>query len=151
VQNEIHDKVVEHVARFRFPFPGQTTWPSDYVTLTNAPRRQRAIRTADGEHFPDIVVIDGTGRTREIGEVEMSVEPAFLRHFRIASEAADNDTPTGVQHFFLYVPLGQEAAAQRLLEDNKISYSGVRGFTVQEDGQVRILPFVTRGDAYDHQ
>src|SRR6188508_3036935 len=112
--DNLHDRIVNFIARTRFPFAGQTTWPADYVTLTNVPRRQRAIASAKGEHFPDIVILDGTGRVREIGDVVM--------HLRAGSDSADADTPSGVRHFFLYVPSGMEQAAQRLLDENAISY-----------------------------
>lgn len=147
----LHDRVVTTIARTRFPFPGQTTWAADYVTLTNAPLRTRSIPLGGGEHFPDIVIVDGTGRVREIGEVEMGVDPASLPYLKAGSELADDDTPTKVRHFFLYVPAGMEAAAQALLEDNGISYAGVRGFTLGADGSIGIAPFVTKGDPYDHQ
>jgi hypothetical protein len=146
-----HDAVVLHVARTRFPFPGQTTWPADYVTLTNVPERQRGVPMNGGKHYPDIVIVDGSGSTREIGEVEMTVGPAAVAHLRAGSEAADSDTPTRVKHFFVYVPRGLESAAQALLESNGISYAGVRGFSVGSDGAVNIVPFVTTGDSYDHQ
>jgi hypothetical protein len=146
-----HDAVVAHVARTRFPFPGQTTWPADYVTLTNVPRQRRSIPMGPHEHFPDIVIVDGQGRTREIGEVEMSVDAASVAHLRAGSDAADDLTPTGVRHFFVYVPNGLESAMQTLLEANHISYAGVRGFSVGADGAVGIVPFVTKGDPYDHQ
>jgi hypothetical protein len=147
----LHDAVVAHVARTRFPFPGQTTWPADYVTLTNVPERRRGIPLNGGEHFPDIVIVDGAGRTREIGEIEMTVDAAAVAHLRAGSLAADDLTPTKVRHFFVYVPSGQEGAAQELLEQNGISYAGVRGFSVAADGAIRIVPFVTKGDSYDHQ
>jgi len=115
------------------------------------PERKRAIETPEGPHYPDIVIVDGTGRVREIGEIEMTVEPTLVPHLKAASEQADNDTPTGVRHFFLYVPAGQEPAAQALLEQNDISYAGVRGFTVSASGIVSVIPFITRGDSYDHQ
>jgi hypothetical protein len=146
-----HDLVVNYIAKTRFPFPGQTTWAADYRTLTNVPVRTRSIPTPAGEHWPDIVIVDGTGRVRELGEVEMTVDAASLPYLRAGSELADNDTPTKVRHFFLYVPAGKEAAAQKLLDDNGISYAGVRGFTVNANGTVKIVPFVTRGDPYDHQ
>jgi hypothetical protein len=146
-----HDAVVAHVARTRFPFPGQTTWPADYVTLTNVPERRRGIPMGGEEHFPDIVIVDGTGRTREIGEVEMTVDAAAVAHLRAGSAAADSDTPTGVRHFFVYVPSGLESAAQALLEQNDISYAGVRGFSIGVDGAISIVPFTTKGDSYDHQ
>lgn len=146
-----HDAVVLHVARTRFPFPGQTTWPADYVTLTNVPDRQRGVPMAGKKHFPDIVIVDGSGRTREIGEVEMTVGPTLVAHLRAGSEAADDHTPTRAKHFFVYVPAGLESAVQALLESNDISYAGVRGFSVGADGAISIVPFVTKGDAYDHQ
>ena len=146
-----HDAVVAHVARTRFPFPGQTTWPADYVTLTNVPERHRGIPTSEGEHYPDIVIVDGRGHPREIGEVEMTVDASRVARLRAGSEAADDHTPTGVRHFFLYVPAGLERAAQALLEANGISYAGVRGFSVRADGAITVTPFVTKGDAYDHQ
>jgi len=146
-----HDIVAACIARTRFPFPGQATWPSDYVTLVNVPERRRAIDTPAGPHYPDIMIVDGTGRVREVGEVEMTVDPASIPYLKAASASADNDTPTMVKHFFLYVPAGQERAAQALLEDSGISYAGLRGFSVSADGAVSIVPFVTRGDAYDHQ
>jgi hypothetical protein len=146
-----HDAVVAHVARTRFPFPGQTTWPADYVTLTNVPQRRRGVPMGGKEHFPDIVIVDGHGRTREIGEVEISVDAASVAHLRAGSDAADSDTPTKVRHFFLYVPAGLESAAQALLESHGISYADVRGFSVGVDGAVSIVAFVTKGDSYDHQ
>ncbi len=146
-----HDKVVNYIARTRFPFPGQKTWAPDYVTLTNVPQRKRAIPIPGGEHYPDIVILDGTGRVRELGEVEMVVDLASVSYLKATSETADTDTPTKVRHFFLYVPVGQEKAAQALLEDNAISYAGLRGFSVAPDGAIKIVPFVTPGDSYDHQ
>jgi hypothetical protein len=146
-----HDAVVAHVARTRFPFPDQTKWPADYVTLTNVPEQRRGIPFGEGEHYPDIVIVDGRGHPREIGEVEMLVDAAAVARLRAGSEAADDHTPTGVRHFFLYVPNGLESAAQALLETNGISYAGVRGFSVGADGAITVTPFVTTGDAYDHQ
>jgi hypothetical protein len=115
------------------------------------PLRQRGIAGAQGEFFPDIVIVDGTGRVREIGEVELALSGDAARQLRAGSESADADTPTGVRHFFLYVPSGMELPAQKLLDDNGISYAGVRGFTISADGNVTIVPFVTKGDPYDHQ
>lgn len=149
--DKVHDRVVEFIARTRFPFAGQTRWPADYVTLTNVPVRQRSIAGVQGEFFPDIVIVDGTGRVREIGEVEQTLSADAVPQLRAGSESADADTPTGVRHFFLYVPSGMEQPAQTLLDDNAISYAGVRGFTISADGTVTIVPFVTKGDPYDHQ
>jgi hypothetical protein len=146
-----HDAVVAHVAATRFPFPNQTTWPSDYVTITNVPVRRHGIPTPAGEHFPDILIVDGHGRPREIGEVETTLSVASVAYLRAGSEASDNHTTTGVRHFFLYVPEGLEGAAQTLLETHGISYAGIRGFRVGADGAITIVPFITPGDEYDHQ
>jgi hypothetical protein len=149
--DNVHDAVVNYIAKTRFPFPGQETWAADYRTLTNVPDRKRGIKTPSGEHFPDVVVVDGTGRVRELGEVEMNVSAMSAATLKATSEMADTDTPTKVRHFFLYVPVGQEAAAQTLLEANGVSYAGLRGFQSSADGQIKIIPFVTPGDSYDHQ
>ena len=146
-----HDLLVQTIARTRFPFPEQTTWPKGYVTLTNAPKRNRSIPITSGEYYPDIVIVDASGRVREIGEIEMSPDAAKLPNWKACSETADADTPTGVHHFFLYVPAGQEGTAQKLLDDNAISYAGVRGFALDAKGGARIVPFVTKGDPYDDQ
>ena len=146
-----HDAVVNYIARTRFPFPGQKTWAADYRTLTNAPVRKHGIQIESGEHFPDIVILDGAGRVREIGEVEMNVADISAATLKATSEIADTDTPSKVRHFFLYVPAGQEAAAQTLLEANGVSYAGLRSFRVSGDGSIKIVPFVTPGDSYDHQ
>ena len=151
MSKEIHDLVVNYIAKYRFPFPGQTTWPEGYVTTTNAPEPKAAISTPAGKHYPDIVITDRTGVVRELGEVEMNIGPQALTYLKAGSELTDNDTPTKVKHFFIYVPAGQEDVAQKLLEDNNISYAGVRGFTVNDDRTVKIVPYVTKGDQYDHQ
>jgi len=149
--DSIHDRVVNFIARTRFPFPGQTTWAPDYKTLTNVPERKHAIKIPAGEHYPDIVILDGSGRVRELGEVEMDIGTASVATLKATSAMADTDTPTKVRHFFLYVPLGQEKQARALLENNDISYAGLRTFTVNADGAIKVVPFVTPGDSYDHQ
>lgn len=146
-----HDDVVQFVAANRFPFPGQTTWPADYVTLTNAPKRQRSIPAGGGEYFPDIVVIDAAGKSREIGDVEVELDPGKVPLWKAASAAGDELPDYGTRIFFLYVPAGKEAEAQKLLDDNGIPYAGVRGYAADAQGRISIVPFVTRGNPYDHQ
>lgn len=146
-----HDLVTRTIAATRFPFPGQTTWPDGYITNVNVPEPLISIDTPNGKHFPDIVITDRTGVIREMGEVEMDISEAALPYLIAGSALTDNDTPTKVKHFFVYVPEGHEARAKKLLEDNDISYAGVRGFTVSAAGEVGIVPFHTAGDQYDHQ
>lgn len=146
-----HDQVVAFVAANRFPFPGQTTWPANYTTLTNAPDRKRAVPAGSGDYYPDIVVIDSSGKTREIGDVEETLDPAKLPLWKAASEAGDPLPDYDTRIFFLYVPEGLEEKAQSLLDANGIAYAGVRGYRADSDGKISILPFVTRGNPYDHQ
>lgn len=146
-----HDAVVAYVAEHRFPFAGQRDWPADYVTLTNTARRMRSVPLGDGEHFPDIVIMNTRGVVHEVGEVETRLDKARVPLWRAGSLAADDLTETGARHFFLYVPAGEEARAVALLDEEGISFAGVRGFSVDAAGAVSITPFVTRGDAKDHR
>jgi hypothetical protein len=147
----LHDAVVAYVAENRFPFPGQTDWPADYVTLTNRPRRMRSIPLEGGEHFPDIVIVTTRGEVREIGEVEEQPGEDCVSRWRACSQSADDLTESGARHFFLYVPAGREADAVALLDRHRISFAGVRGFAAGAGGAITIVPHVTRGDAKDHR
>ena len=89
------------------------------------------------------------GSIREFGLVEGSedISEASLERWRALSEAA----PYGREHkkLFLYVPEGLEERTMGLLEGNDIDYDGIRGYRV-ESQSLRILPFKTRNDEYDH-
>ncbi len=146
-----HDQVVRYIATHRFPFPGQVDWPEHYETLTNQSVHRRGVPGPTGTEFPDIVVIDGHGNIREIGEVETSVDPSCVGRWERASVACDNKTTSGVRHFFVYVPPGSEQEALRLLEERGVSYAGVRTWTLAPDGTVVIDPIVTPGDPKDHR
>jgi hypothetical protein len=148
---EQHDAVVIHIARTRFPFHDQKDWPADYVTLTNVERPTRSIPHEGREYFPDIVIVNTKGEVREIGEVEETLDEAKAPIWKTCSAAADNLTETGNRHFFLYVPAGLEDKAVALLDRHAISFAGVRGFTRDASGAVRISPYVTRGDSKDHR
>jgi hypothetical protein len=145
-----HDRVVRFVAARRFPFPGQTDWPADNVTLTNAGERRRGIATPAGTRYPDIVVVSTAGDVREVAEVETEVTPAVAEAWAWSSAAADTRTRTGVRHFFVYVPAGREAEARQLLESRGISYAGLRTWAVDAAGAIHIVPIVTPGDPKDH-
>jgi hypothetical protein len=146
-----HDRVAEHVAATRFPFPGQPDWPADYRTIVNVSERQQAIPGPDGPLYPDIVVVDRSGHVREVGEVETDVDPAMVERWRAGSAAADDRTETGVRHFFVYVPVGLEAAARELLEGNGVSYAGLRAYRVDAGGGFAIVPVVTPAGPKDHR
>jgi hypothetical protein len=145
-----HDRVVRFVARHRFPFPGQTDWPADNVTLTNETSRQRGIPTPEGLHYPDIVVVARGGDLREVAEVETELSEATARVWAWGSAAADTKTKTGVRHFFVYVPDGLAGAARDLLERHGISHAGLRTWRIDAEGRIHIVPVITTGDAKDH-
>ncbi len=148
---ETHDRAVREIAENRFPFPGQQDWPGDHVTLTNQSAQRRGVPGPHGTEYPDIVIIDGKGEIREIGEVETSADAAMVERWARASAACDHTTTSGVQHFFVYVPPGSEQEAIRLLDVHGVSYAGVRTWTVADDGSVEINPIVTPGDPKDHR
>jgi hypothetical protein len=146
-----HDRAVRFIAANRFPFPDQVDWPADYVTLTNQSEERRGVPGSEGMEYPDIVVIDGRGDIREIGEIETAVSEDCAGRWARSSAACDNKTTSGVQHFFVYVPPGTEDDAQRLLAEHHISHAGVRTWLVELDGSVTIDPIVTNGDPKDHR
>ena len=147
---DAHDRVVRFIAKHRFPFPGQTDWPADNVTLTNETSRQHGIPTPEGTHYPDIVVIARGGALREVAEVETELTEDTARVWALGSAAADTKTKTGVRHFFVYVPDDLGDAAQYLLERHAISHAGLRTWRIDADGQIHIVPVITTGDAKDH-
>jgi len=145
-----HDRVVRFIAATRFPFPGQTDWPEDNLTVTNESAHTCAIPTPEGTHYPDIVIVSEGGEIREVGEVETEIGDAQLRLWAWGSAASNNKTKTGVKHFFVYVPVGLGERAIDLLDRNGISYAGVRTWEVDRAGRIRIVPVVTTGDPKDH-
>jgi hypothetical protein len=146
-----HDRAVEYIAANRFPFPDQVDWPADYVTLTRQMAERRGVPGPEGMEYPDIVIVDGRGDIREIGEVELDVSEAHAGRWARASTACDHKTTSGVQHFFVYVPPGRENEALRLLDEHQISHAGVRTWALAADGTVTIDPIVTNGDPKDHR
>ncbi|MBJ3774293.1 hypothetical protein [Acuticoccus mangrovi] len=150
-----HDKAVRFIATNRFPFPDQPapSWPLHYRTYINTPTHpQIAIETPAGPHYPDIVIRDGSGRIREIGEVETDLDdPHLVARWAAASLAADDTTPTKARHLLIYVPQGREREAEALLETNAISYHALRGIRVAADGTVHVLPHKTLGNTKDHR
>ncbi|HUZ01309.1 MAG TPA: hypothetical protein VMU89_13245 [Thermomicrobiaceae bacterium] len=146
-----HDRVAAHVAATRFPFPGQVDWPVDYRTIVNVPEPLAAIPGPNGSLYPDIVILDGTGRVREVGEVEPELGQDCVARWLAGSASADDRTETGVRHFFVYVPEGLESAARTLLDEGGVSYAGLRTYRVEADGEVTIVPVMTPGGTKDHR
>jgi len=142
--------VVAYVAATRYPFPNQADWPADYQTIINLPERRQPVETSAGILYPEIVILDGEGRVREGGVVVSSVEATMAKEWAALAPVFDNRTETGVQHFFVYVPEGEEDAARELLRDNNISYAGLR--TYRLDGETVVITAVeTPAGSKDHR
>lgn len=148
---EVHDRVVRFIADYRFPFPGQKDWPVDSKAVTNVGESRKGFPTAFGTHYPDLVVVGPTGDIREVAEIETDVDASVGDIWAAGSAASDNRTRNGVKHFFVYVPEGKEDLAKQILESNKISYAGLRTYSVDQEGRIRIVPIETpSGDPKDH-
>ncbi|WP_102960828.1 hypothetical protein [Mangrovicella endophytica] len=144
-------QVIEFVAANRFPFPGQTDWPKGYSTLCNGQERRASIALpSGGEHWPDIVILDENGVPCRLGEVDDVVDTTAIERWKLCSNAADTINETGVRNLFVYVPMGKGAEALAALDAHAISFAGVREYEI-EGPSVRVTPYVTRGDRYDHQ
>lgn len=150
-EKSIHDRVARYIAETRFPFPDQTDWPEDYQTVVNAGNPQAAVKVKEHLHYPDIVVVDGQGVVREIGEVEMQLRPEFVPRLTIASMAAPMIPGADVRHFFLYVPAEHAEHAAEFVESYRLSLAGLRTFEIDDDDVIHIRPVETRGHAKDHR
>ena len=148
-KNVLKDRISRIIGSTRFPFIDQTTWDEDRRTIINTTReRNYAISITIGNIYPSVVVLNPDGTIREIGEVEMEVTPALVAKWRLLSER------TGMgerfKKLFIYVPTGEGERARSLLEDNGISYAGLREWSI-EDGILATCPVKTPDMEYDHR
>lgn len=145
-----HDRVVDFIARNRFPFPEQTDWPPDYQTIVNVPEQKFPIHGRDNPVYPDIVVVDGNGQVRETGDVAIEVRPARMPRWEMISQLTPKIGDSDVSHFFVYVPDEIAEQAHNSLQKYRISYAGLRSFRIV-DGKVIITPVDTPGHDKDHR
>ena len=143
-------RIVRIIAATRFPFVDQKDWPDDYVTITNETEERRGVKGPDFTVYPSIVIIDGSDRVRELGEVETenTVNENSVARWKLLSEKTGMGRRT--KKFFLYVPEGREGEALRLLEENEISYAGLRTWAIR-DGNLVITPVKTPDEPKDHR
>ena len=145
----LRDRIARIIAATRFPFIDQTTWDENLHTLVNT-RSEKAYAVEDPRDkvYPSIVVLNSDGTIREVGEVEMEVEPGLVPKWRLLSEK----TGMGEKYrkLFIYVPRGEGDKARRLLEENIIDYAGLREWSIEE-GTLVTRPVVTPDMEYDHR
>jgi len=150
MHSDDQDLVITFIAQNRFPFPGQTDWPKGYRTLTNGTKRTHPIAGPDGPHWPDIVILNEKGEPCRLGEVEDKVDDEAVARWKLCSSVADTVNETGVKNLFVYVRKGLAPEALAALDRNAISFAGLREYEVA-GGAVKVTPYLTRGDRYDHQ
>jgi hypothetical protein len=139
-----HDIIAKYYALSRMPFPLQKylkrwDWPNDYKTIVNAGRRKRSVSYKGMKWFPDVVIVDGKNRVREMAEIELEedITPKSVEKWKSLS-AATGMGPRGHKKLFICVPKSQAQKVRRMLEENKIDYAGLRSFTVSEMGEIKL-------------
>ena len=149
-KEEIRNRIIRIIAATRFPFVDQADWGEGYVTIVNDEVKRRGIEMSEGIVYPSIVVTLPDNRIQEIGEVEPEdgVVVAQVPEWKLFSETAG--VGRRARKFFLYVPEGLEEKAQKLLENNKIEYAGLRTYAII-DGNLVVKPIITPDDEKDHR
>jgi len=139
-------RIIRIIAATRFPFIDQEDWPADYVTVVNDNVNRRSVVGPEGRVYPSIMVVDGNGDVREIGQVELD-ESYTLAHVDVwsllSTKASAKD---GSSRFFLFVPEGRGRMVQKLLEENGINYAGIRTWTIRQ-GQLVVRAYKTANAA----
>ena len=145
----LKNRITRIIAATRFPFVDQENWSDSNTTTVNDETRRYGIKWEKGLLYPSIVVANPDGSIREFGLVEGAedISEGSLERWRALSDVA----PYGREHkkLFLYVPEGYEEKTLSLLEGNGIDYDGIRAYRVEKQS-LKILPFKTQNDEYDH-
>ena len=146
----LRNRIARIISVTRFPFVDQENWPEDVRTVVNDEKKMFGIKWEGGIEYPSIVVLNGDGSIREFGLVEHAetINEDSVARWKMLSECA----PRGRKYkkLFLYAPQGYEEKTLQLLEANEIDYDGIRCYSIL-DGNLRITPFKTLNDEYDHQ
>jgi len=144
------NRIKRIIAATRYPFVDQETWPEDYKTLVNDENKKFGIKRDEWICYPSIVILQGDGMVKEIGEVEPAsgVSEGSAEKWRLLSDTASVERD--VKKFFLYVPEGMEEKASEILDSNNIDYDGLRTYAIR-DGKLVITPITTHGSEKDHR
>jgi hypothetical protein len=146
----LRNRIARIISVTRFPFVDQENWPEGARTIVNDETKRYGIKWKGGVTYPNVVVFKPNGSLREFGLVESAedISQESVPRWMMLSECA----PRGRQYkkLFLYVPEGSEEKTLKLLEENEVDYDGIRAYKITS-GNLRITPFKTRNDEYDHQ
>jgi hypothetical protein len=149
-EETMRNRVVRIIAATRFPFVDQEDWGEGFSTIVNDEVKRRGLDSENVVVYPCIVITKPGGGVQEVADVTLAkeVDASSVSRWRLLSER------TGMgereKKFFLYVPLGSEKKAQGLLEDNNISYTGLRVYRIT-DGILSVTPIKTPDGDYDHR
>jgi hypothetical protein len=149
-EETMRNRVIRIIAATRFPFVDQEDWGEGFATIVNDEAKRRGLKSEHAVVYPSIVITKPDGRVQEVADVALAkeVDSSSVSRWRLLSER------TGMgereKKFFLYVPPGSEKKAQSLLEDNNISYAGLRVYRVT-DGILSVTPIKTPDSDYDHR
>ena len=152
----VEDKVLKGriariIAATRFPFVDQEDWDESRITIVNDYRtRAWALSTPGGDLYPSIVVLNGDGSIRECGEVETAATFKWETVEKWAAMSRHTGMGEKFKKLFLYVPEGSEKEAERLLDDAKIEYAGLRTWAIK-GGNLVLKPIRTPDMAKDHR
>jgi len=148
-EETLRNRVAKIIAATRFPFVDQENWGEGYVTIVNDEVKRRGIDTEDAVVYPSIVITRSDGRIQELGDVALAkeVKPSSVKRWKLFSEKAS--LVDKEKKFFLYVSPGLEDKALKLLEENNISYAGLRVYSIK-DRMLSVTPIKTPGEEYDH-
>lgn len=148
-EETIRNRVTRIIAATRFPFVDQEDWGEGYATIVNDEVKRRGIDTEEEAIYPSIVITRPDGRIQEVADVALAkeVKAANVKRWRLLSDKAGFGEKE--KKFFLYVPLGSEEKALKLLEDSKISYAGLRVYSIR-DRILSVTPIKTTDSEYDH-
>ena len=120
VQEAIHQKAAQDIAKARFGFPTEA-YPH-FKTYVNHPGNTMGVRMPDGlPVYPDIVVVeDPENYTEIIGEVETSET--------VTEEEAEKEwIPfSALAPLYLFVPTGLGDEAMRIVRKLKVPIVGLR-------------------------
>jgi hypothetical protein len=149
-EETLRNRIIRIIAATRFPFVDQEDWGEGYATIVNDEVKRRGLDTEHTVVYPSIVITKPDGRVQEVADVALAkeVNSSSVSRWRLLSER------TGIgereKKFFFYVSPGSEKKAQRLLEDNHISYAGLRVYHIT-DGILSVTPIKTPDSNYDHR